>query len=158
MSLTAAQLRMARAALRLTMKDTAAKASIDVGTVVRIEAGASAYQVTLAHLRHVLEQAGLLFIDPVEGVHQGAVGLKWGVELSQRPSGSDTEAGEGKQGGSQAGAWDDGIDALHDDVEPAADPEIEEMRGYWRANPEKWGAMHASTRWALLREMQLRQL
>lgn len=74
------------------------------------------------------------------------------------PSNADNEAGSTSQGGSRAAAWDDGIDALHDDAAPAADPETEELRAYWRERPENWAAMHKSTRWALLQEMGLREL
>jgi transcriptional regulator with XRE-family HTH domain len=112
---------------------------------------------TIEALVKSLEDAGIVFIEDVDAFHSG-VALKKGIEvpLPGRVTGAKVEGSE--QGGAQAGAWDDGLDALNEEAPLAADPEIEDLRGYWRANPEKWAAMHKSTRWALLGEMGLRQL
>ena len=86
MSVTGEQVRMARALLRLTMKETAKLAGIDQGTIVRIEAGFNAYALTLQHLRQVLEAAGARFIDPVEGDHGPGVAIKWGIASTGPPA------------------------------------------------------------------------
>src|SRR5208282_1994200 len=109
MSITGEQVRMARALLRLTMKDTAKLAGIDQGTIVRIEAGFNAYALTLNHLRQVLEAAGARFIDPVEGDHGPGVALKWGAALPGRQPGEGAAAAEAGEGGLRA-AWDEGED------------------------------------------------
>ncbi len=84
MTLTGDQIRMARAALKLTVRDLSELAEIDKGTISRIEAGANAYVTTLRRLREILEQAGVRFIDPEEGVTGPGVALKWGTEVPQR--------------------------------------------------------------------------
>jgi transcriptional regulator with XRE-family HTH domain len=152
MPITSEQLRMARAALKMTMRDLADRAEIDKGTLVRIEAGYGAHPFTLRQLQSVLEAAGIEFIDPIEGVRSGGVALKWGVQIgpkSQRSVRSEEEPDTALE----ALAWDDEFE----DVQ-AVSPEIEELRSYWRERPEEWAALHASSRFALLREMRLRRL
>ncbi len=100
--LTGEQLRMARALLRLTMKEVAKLSDIDPSTIVRVEAGAKSYPMTLRQLRATLEAEGVYFIDAQEGVHDPGVAFKWGV-APQRA------AGEG------------GLKAAWDDIEEAAD-------------------------------------
>jgi len=157
---TGEQFRMARAALRLTTREVAAIVGIDKNTLLRAEAGARGYYQTVIALQAAYEARGIEFLDPIEGVRGPGVALKWGVDLSQKPAsgGTGVSADEDSQGGGASAAWDDGIDALHEETPPDADPEIEELRAYWRANSEKWAAMHKSTRWALLDEMGLREL
>ncbi len=105
-----------------------------------------------------LESRGAWFGTAEDGVHGPTVGLKCGVELPRTLPGGAVKGGDGEPGGTQAEAWDDDLAVIHEDAAPAADPEIEELRVYWRANPEKWAALYESTRWALLQEMQLREL
>jgi transcriptional regulator with XRE-family HTH domain len=151
--------RAARGLLGWSQFDLAAKSGLGRATIAAFEAGtANVASRTLRDIAAAFDAAGVIFIDPVEGVHQGAVALKWGVNLPERAPDTEGKAGKANQAGSQASAWDDGIDAIHEEAPPAADPEIEELRAYWRTNPEKWTAMHRSTRWALLDEMGLRQL
>lgn len=90
------QLRMARAALRLTVKDVAEMAGIDKGTIVRIEAGERAYRLTLEKLRTVLEAQGLEFLDAGEAAGDG-VRFKAGVKgpLKGRAAREAAEGGEG---------------------------------------------------------------
>ena len=70
MSLSAEQIRMARAALKLTMRELAALAEIDNSTLVRIEAGYGAHPFTLKQLREVLaEGADVVFAGRVAEVN-----------------------------------------------------------------------------------------
>jgi predicted transcriptional regulator len=59
----AVQLRMARVALGLGVRELAAKAGVTANTITRIEMGADARQSTIDRLRDVLETAGVEFID-----------------------------------------------------------------------------------------------
>ena len=61
--ITAAQCRMARAALRLGVRDLAALAKVSAMTITRFENGLSGGQgATLAKLRAALEGAGVAFV------------------------------------------------------------------------------------------------
>jgi transcriptional regulator with XRE-family HTH domain len=62
--ITGEQLRMARAALRLGVREVAAMADVAPMTVSRIENGQSSGNVeTLKKLRRALESAGVIFVD-----------------------------------------------------------------------------------------------
>lgn len=61
--ITGAQLRMARAALKIGVRDVAAMAKVSPATVTRIESDQPANASTLAVIRAALEAAGVLFID-----------------------------------------------------------------------------------------------
>jgi transcriptional regulator with XRE-family HTH domain len=53
---------MARAALKLGVRELAAMAEVSPNTVTRVEAGASANSATLGALQRALETAGIEFI------------------------------------------------------------------------------------------------
>ena len=57
-----AQLRMARAALRMSVRELAAAAEVAPNTVVRIEADQPANASSLGAIQRVLEAAGILFL------------------------------------------------------------------------------------------------
>lgn len=59
--LTAEQARMARAALRWGIRDTAKKAKLSTKTVHQVEKGANALASTLTELQTVYEKAGIVF-------------------------------------------------------------------------------------------------
>ena len=61
--LTDIQCRMARAALRWSVRDLAAKAGVGYGTIVRIEGGKPANAATLTVIRQAFERAGIRFTD-----------------------------------------------------------------------------------------------
>jgi transcriptional regulator with XRE-family HTH domain len=61
--ITREQLRMARAALNLSVRDFAKKAGVAANTVSRFENGSDAYGETLAKFKRVLERAGVVFLD-----------------------------------------------------------------------------------------------
>jgi transcriptional regulator with XRE-family HTH domain len=61
--LTGSQARMARAALKMSVRDLAAAAKVSPNTVTRIEADLPANSSTLAAVRTALESAGVVFVD-----------------------------------------------------------------------------------------------
>ena len=101
--------RAARVLLGWSQFDLAAKSGLGRATIAAFEAGtANVAPRTLRDIAAAFEAAGVVFLDPVEGVHQGAVGLKWGRDFSQRPasgSGDTSEAGPGIS--AAPAAWDE---------------------------------------------------
>jgi transcriptional regulator with XRE-family HTH domain len=71
-----AQVRMARAALKMNVRDLAAAAQVSPNTVTRIEADLPSNAATLAAIRRVLEAAGVEFTN----------GNKPGVQLARQPA------------------------------------------------------------------------
>ena len=67
MAITGDQLRMARAALKLSIQEVSRRTGIDKSTIVRAEAGGNTYYQTMIKLQSLLEAEGVEFIDPVEG-------------------------------------------------------------------------------------------
>jgi transcriptional regulator with XRE-family HTH domain len=63
MSLRGAQVRMARAALRMSVRDLAKLAEVSPTTVTRVEADQPSNATTLRALERALELAGIEFID-----------------------------------------------------------------------------------------------
>ena len=61
--MNAAQCRMARAALRLSVRDLAKLAQVATGTIVRLEAGESLQPRTIDVIQHALEKAGVIFTN-----------------------------------------------------------------------------------------------
>jgi transcriptional regulator with XRE-family HTH domain len=53
---------MARAALKMSVRDLAAKAKVSPNTVTRVEAGLPVNNSTVAAIRAALEAAGVLFV------------------------------------------------------------------------------------------------
>jgi transcriptional regulator with XRE-family HTH domain len=133
--LTSDQLRMARAALRLSVNDLAAQAGISKGTIARIEVGYGAYMLTLRRLREVLEDAGVEFIDA-----NGAGGAGVRLKLSVEPTPPKRSVDEGQE------TAEDG-----DDV--AVKVLDQEMADYWRERPELWAQLSEGGRQALSDEM-----
>lgn len=61
--ISAAQLRMARAALHIGVRELAVMSGVTANTISRIEQGFPARDGTLEAIRAALESAGVLFID-----------------------------------------------------------------------------------------------
>jgi DNA-binding XRE family transcriptional regulator len=61
--MNADQCRMARAALRMTVKQLAEIAEVSPDTVVRLEDGQELKPRTVAAIRAALEAAGVIFVD-----------------------------------------------------------------------------------------------
>ena len=114
-------------------------------------AGSRAFEDVL----EVFENAGIEFLDPVEGVSGEGVRFKWGVAPSAQQPGEGAAAGEPGEGGLKA-AWDDiegGEDAALDALlaaPPAPDPDMAEI---WQADPELWARLSEGGRETLSRSM-----
>ena len=145
---------MARALLKLTVRDLSDLTEIDKGTISRIENGGGAQVGTLHRLRSLCEDQGVLFIDPVEGVHKATVAFKWGADIPQRAPADGTAAGDDGEGGMKAASWDDfedgaDIEAILGDA-PGLNPDMAEM---WRDDPELWARLSEGGRETLSRSM-----
>jgi transcriptional regulator with XRE-family HTH domain len=153
MSVTGSQIRMARGALRLTVRDLSEMAEIDKGTISRIEGGANAYSMTLQRLRDVLERAGIVFIE-ADGYAGPGVRLKLGADIPQRAPVDGTAAGDDGEGGMKAASWDDFEDGADHGAllceAPALNPDMAEM---WRDDPELWARLSEGGRETLSRSM-----
>jgi DNA-binding XRE family transcriptional regulator len=65
--MSAAQLRMARAAMNWTVQDLSRAANVAPATIIRIEAALTARPSSLAAIRVTLERAGIIFIRHRDG-------------------------------------------------------------------------------------------
>jgi transcriptional regulator with XRE-family HTH domain len=150
------QVRMARAALGWTVKQLAEQSGVHKNTILRIEAGLASQSATLRIVQRTLEDAGIKFLDAVEGVDGVGVRLKWGVE--------PTKIGNIENDASTHGEGGSGLNALNwkrSETEFLADIEgisplswTDEMRSaqieHWRSYPEEWAALREISRQALL--------
>jgi transcriptional regulator with XRE-family HTH domain len=150
--LTSDQLRMARAALRLSVNELAALAGIGKGTIARIEVGYTAYALTLRRLREVLEEAGVIFID-ADGDAGAGVRLQKGLEPTPPKRSAEEDEATGENGGG-------GLKTAWDDIEEAADLDAllgetpdPGMAEYWRTAPELWASLSEGGRETLSRTM-----
>ncbi|WKW51400.1 helix-turn-helix domain-containing protein [Rhodomicrobium lacus] len=101
MAITGDQLRMARAALKLTVRDLAEITGIDKSTIARAEAGGRAYYATMVKLQEALESNGVEFLDPTDERGAG-VALKLGVDPSRKSDEKGTALDKQEHGGLQA--------------------------------------------------------
>ena len=76
MDMSPEQCRMARAALRWSVADLSAKASVRAATVSAFEGGGNSYRSTVAALRAALEAAGVRFIGEGEASLSGGAGVR----------------------------------------------------------------------------------
>lgn len=60
---TREQVKMARAAVGWGVRELAAKVGVAANTISRFENGSDTYGDTLRKIRHVFEDAGIVFID-----------------------------------------------------------------------------------------------
>jgi len=60
---TGAQLRMARAAIKMSVRDLAKLAGVSPNTITRVEADLQANRATIAAIQRALESAGVIFVD-----------------------------------------------------------------------------------------------
>jgi len=111
MVITGDQIRMARAALRLTVREVAELTGIDKSTIIRAEAGGKVFYQTMTKLQAALEAEGVEFIEAIEGKRGPGVALRWDIDPSKRVRRTSTgdDAGEG---GSHQAADPDLVDFM----------------------------------------------
>ncbi len=146
--------RAARALLAWGQRDLAARSKVAQATITSFEMGTrQPYERTLEAIRRTFEDAGLQFIDPVEGEGGEGVRFKWGVAPPIRQPGEGEAASEDSEGGLKA-AWDDfeedaDLDAVLAE-EPGLNPDQAEM---WRDDPELWARLSEGGRETLSKRM-----
>jgi len=118
MTISAVQVKMARAALGWGVRDLAATAEVSVDTVTRLERGEELLPRTLAAIRAALETAGAEFI--AEGGTSAGGGA--GVRIKERPT-LIPQAGISQGGGGQR----DGAE-VNLEQEPPAQKLLEQAR------------------------------
>ena len=105
--MTAEQLRMARALLRIGVRELARLANVDKNTISALENGAKGHAATIARLKEALQERGVLLIPALEGIHGAAVSMRWGMEPPKgMRDGAQTDEGEDDEG-LRSSAWDD---------------------------------------------------
>jgi transcriptional regulator with XRE-family HTH domain len=124
------QLRMARALLRLTVRELAELAGADKMAIVRMEAGRKPHASTAAKLKEALEARGIVFIGAMDPFHEPTVAMRFGMKP---PAPSEEE--------------EEGAD------DPTLSPKGREaLRDYW-ADGERWGRLVEDSRKALTRAL-----
>jgi transcriptional regulator with XRE-family HTH domain len=130
------QLRMARALLRLTVRELAQASGVDKMAIVRFEAGRNPHAATLAKLQAALEERGIVFIGAVTTFHEPTVAMRFGMKPPAAHDGDDEVADNGE-------------------VDPSLSlRRIAAMRDYWSVGA-RWFTLRAASRNILLREMIL---
>ncbi len=148
--MTAEQLRMARALLRLGIRELSAIAGVDKMAISRMEAGARSHASTVVKLKEALEKMGIVFIGSAEPVHGPAVAMRWGVEPPEPAEGSEIEdVGDGRPS-RELKSWD----AL--DTSPAIE-QVRAMADYW-ARSQNWGKLSEASRRSLTRAIGKTQI
>jgi transcriptional regulator with XRE-family HTH domain len=82
--LTAAQIRMARAALGWTWRDLSSAAGVSGDTLARLERGEELRERTLAAVREALEKAGVAFIEDGAVSEGGGPGVRLAKPLKRK--------------------------------------------------------------------------
>lgn len=121
MAVTGDQIRMARAALKLSIQEVARATGVDKSTIVRAEAGGRPYYETIVKLQAFLETAGVEFLDPIENVRGVGVAFKWSKETQLRAARPGSTEQPGREGGAKA-----------------IDPQLAD---YWRKHPGEWAQL-----------------
>lgn len=161
MNIKGEHLRMLRGAFRMTVRDLAEFARIDKMTVVHIERGGKAQATTLDKIAAAFAPY-VEFVEPMDGARGPGVILKPGFEAAVRGASQADADGDSTGSGLNSLAWDEAEDIdltnAPDDDEPLppldwTDEERAEMLAMYRANPERWAALHEVSRYCLLRAM-----
>ena len=139
--MNADQLRMARALLRIGVRDLAREAGVNPGTIVNLEGGSKGHAGTIARLRETLQAKGVVFIGELEPFHEPGVAMRWGVRPPETVA--EDEAGERDEegNGAEARPWDEAETRLDS-------TDIEEMRRYW-SEGGRWERLSEASRKAL---------
>ena len=121
------QLRMARALLRLTVRELAQAAGVDKMAIVRFEAGRNPHAATLTKLQGALEERGIVFIGAVTTFHEPTVAMRFGMKPPAANDGDD----------------DTEENSL---TSPTLSPRrIAAMRDYWKVGA-RWLTLRAASR------------
>ena len=140
------QLRMARALLRLGIRELAAISGADKMAIVRMEAGRKPHAATEAKLKTALEARGIVFIGATEPFHEPTVAMRWGMAAPTASEGEgiedEEEDGEPAQ---RARGWDEEDFTF-------GKCQIEGIRSYW-AEGEKWARLSQASRKVLIEFM-----
>lgn len=80
MKITSAQLRMARAALAITVRELGELAGVHFNTITRLESGEPIKGHAVSAVQQALERAGVEFVDPIPDVRGPGVALKLGID------------------------------------------------------------------------------
>jgi transcriptional regulator with XRE-family HTH domain len=83
------QLRMARALLRLTVRELAQASGVDKMAIVRFEVGRNPHAATLSKLQAALEERGIVFIGAVTTFHEPTVAMRFGMQPPAAHDGDD---------------------------------------------------------------------
>jgi transcriptional regulator with XRE-family HTH domain len=143
--MTGEQLRMARALLRLGLRELATKADVSRAAIVRLENGrGKPHATTETKLQRTLEAMGVVFIGALEPLHGPAVALRWGVEPPAASEDTETP-GDDEASEIKARGWEE-IDAAIDDEMRAA------LTAYW-SDPARWNALSEISRKTLTKTM-----
>jgi transcriptional regulator with XRE-family HTH domain len=136
--MTGEQLRMARALLRLGLRELATKADVSRAAIVRLENGrGKPHAATETKLQRTLEAMGVVFIGALEPLHGPAVALRWGMEPPVASEDTET-SGDDEASEIKARGWEE-IDAAIDDEMRAA------LVVYW-SDPARWNALSEISR------------
>ena len=127
------QLRMARALLRLTVRELAQTSGVDKMAIVRFEAGRNPHAAMLTKLRTALEEHGIVFIGAVSTFHEPTVAMRFGM----KPPAVMEGEGEGEE--------DEGNATL-------SPKRLAALRDYW-AESGRWGRLAEVSRKALTRSL-----
>jgi transcriptional regulator with XRE-family HTH domain len=157
--------RAARALLALAQRELGQRAGVSHPTIANFEMGdRRPYERTLRDLVAAFEAAGVVFIEPREGVHRLGIALSWDVEPPTKiMKGKAEGAADGSKDGLDAFGWDWDEDEPAEDDEPVppldwTDEDRVHQIEHWRAQPEKWAALHEVSRECLLRAMGVASL
>lgn len=143
--MTPAQLRMARALLRMKVSDVAEQAGVNKMTISALEAGKKApHAQTVTRLTQFFLGKGVIFIGPHEPIHGATVALRWDMEP---PAVDQDEVSvaevAGDDGGIHAEAWDE-----EEDSALFGQKDIENMRRYWTVSG-RWERLSEPSKKAL---------
>ena len=135
------QLHMARALLRLGIRELAAISGADKMAIVRMEAGRKPHAATEAKLKAALEARGIVFIGATEPFHEPTVAMRWGMASPAASEGEGAEEESDEEPSQRALGWDEGDFAL-------GRQQVEGMHAFW-AERGKWNWLSAESRRAL---------
>lgn len=139
-TLSSAQCRAARALLGWTQKDIATRSHVNLKTIADLERSArTPFPRTLKDIVEAFEAAGILFLEPEEGVGGQGVRLAWGMEPALRQGGEDESEAGGRSGRGNLSLPDD--------------PELCGLYDYWRERPNEWQELSDPVRRAVLSEI-----